>query len=1373
MWLNKKEKFYACVILTIIALCIGACAKLSFGQSTPIAYYTFDQTNPLSPTIGSANIATSGNYSIGTNGLVGRYLDLKNINNVVQAGAYNIGGASAFTVQMLFKFDYNTMYGAFQPMFSYQNVDASFEWPNIGFKGWFIKLDGINRKSWQYYLDNQWHHAAFTYNKATGIKRIYIDGLLANGFQGGQGAGTPFPTASHPLYITPFTLPERMFHGYVDEFAFYNTELTASQIYKNYKEAFAGQHYTATLWNNTIPSAPPTTAPTTPANYAPGYPAVNVSVVEQLTTYPTPRYNPNRPLKKNMCWFDMAYLLFNSGSYNFLMTQGQRNNLRATQIELATNYNFYLSASENSTVNSDGKTWDTTSFRGNLIKICNDHPQFPCAIKTFWAQVGTGKIQSQNNPVNHYARNSNGNFIGLTGNISGTKYRSNAAPNDSIIKDANTQARYIDTLLTYLTRPINLWNENGEVIHRFLDAGITNDVAALAERNALYPAFTLQQYQGKKFTISTDVYKQPSIIKPQLASTLFTSYAIDGQNEYRINYQFAREQMSQIDSRYYPTPDFYPRWPDNWISWYTAWHGWEWIVACRKNELALQDTFYSPYVAHGWDVPETGNISPPQWLALMKALVVSGAEWFYPSTFSGATLPGNQYCWAIVYPSYAQALIGKINWYRQSYLLTGDMPRNFVGNLADPGYAFYTGDRNVLVTIRKHNTLPKYFINASILPLSNQTGQVPDNKPVFLRGFNNITINARRQGATYELDSTQVPPMIRLLDGWHETKHPSYWSTDYHFEGEAADTGGVFKTYNQVGNDFSNFTTVVALSSADTVKYYFDVRAGGVYNVAIKGRTTGPPSGFDVSINGADVGQVPCVTGTDLCWYKYDDCINTTPMQVTLVPGAYELQLVSYTNDIEIDSVYLSKGNLSTLVACSIPCNGVSTAITPSGTTNICTGGSQVFIANPGASYTWSNGATTQSITANVAATYTVTVTDGNGCTATASVILNINAPTPPTITIYGDTVFCAGGSVMLESSLASSYNWSNGATTQAITVTTSGMYSVTVSSNGCTSTSATQSVTVNSLPPSTIVKYPTTPVCIPATVLLTASGGTTYLWSTGTTTAALTATQQGTYIVTVTDANTCTKSVAANVVMNAPSPAFISPAGTTTICIGDTVTLSATMGTAYLWNTGATTQSIKAYSFGQYAAYVTDNNNCASLTNTVLIDTVNQSSMSATITPIAAINCDSIVLQASVADGYLWNTGATTREIGANSSNTYTVTVTSDLSGCTKSVSYKFNGEIPLLSPPDKLYNVEIGALYANVSFTPTSGTSFYRAEICDSNKNRLYIITLTHNENNLYYIRLRPNTVYYWRVRAFCSNPVRHMSQWSDYLELRTKSR
>src|SRR5437868_12436924 len=98
-------------------------------------------------------------------------------------------------------------------------------------------------------------------------------------------------------------------------------------------------------------------------------------------------------------------------------------------------------------------------------------------------------------------------------------------------------------------------------------------------------------------------------------------------------------------------------------------------------------------------------------------------------------------------------------------------------------------------------------------------------------------------------------------------------------------------------------------------------------------------------------------------------------------------------------------------------------------------------------------------------------MTNANGCNATSSpTAITINANPTATITAGGPTTFCAGGSVTLTASTASSYLWSNGATTQAITVNASGNYSATVmNGNGCSATSAPTVVTVNANPTATI----------------------------------------------------------------------------------------------------------------------------------------------------------------------------------------------------------------------------------------------------------------------------------------------------------------
>jgi hypothetical protein len=143
-------------------------------------------------------------------------------------------------------------------------------------------------------------------------------------------------------------------------------------------------------------------------------------------------------------------------------------------------------------------------------------------------------------------------------------------------------------------------------------------------------------------------------------------------------------------------------------------------------------------------------------------------------------------------------------------------------------------------------------------------------------------------------------------------------------------------------------------------------------------------------------------------------------------------------------------------------CGGTVATITPSGSVKYCPGVGVVLTASPAAAYAWSNGATTQSITATTAGTYSVTTVDSRGCRASSSsvTVAAFPAPTVPTITAPS-TSFCGGSSLTLTASSAASYVWSTGATTQSTAVTAGGTYTVTTTdANGCPATSAGFAVT-------------------------------------------------------------------------------------------------------------------------------------------------------------------------------------------------------------------------------------------------------------------------------------------------------------------------
>lgn len=133
------------------------------------------------------------------------------------------------------------------------------------------------------------------------------------------------------------------------------------------------------------------------------------------------------------------------------------------------------------------------------------------------------------------------------------------------------------------------------------------------------------------------------------------------------------------------------------------------------------------------------------------------------------------------------------------------------------------------------------------------------------------------------------------------------------------------------------------------------------------------------------------------------------------------------------------------------------------GATTICSGDSVLIgVTDAFDAYQWNNGATTASISVHTDGNYFVTVTTAAGCTAVSNGIAVILDPVQiPAVSASGDTTFCAGGSVTLTSSAASAYTWSTGDTTQSITVTMPGVYTVTAQGLCAPFTSAPVSVQV------------------------------------------------------------------------------------------------------------------------------------------------------------------------------------------------------------------------------------------------------------------------------------------------------------------------
>jgi len=402
----------------------------------------------------------------------------------------------------------------------------------------------------------------------------------------------------------------------------------------------------------------------------------------------------------------------------------------------------------------------------------------------------------------------------------------------------------------------------------------------------------------------------------------------------------------------------------------------------------------------------------------------------------------------------------------------------------------------------------------------------------------------------------------------------------------------------------------------------------------------------------------------------------------------------------------------------------LTATITPSGPTTFCTGGSVTLTASPsGGSYLWSTGATTQSITVGSSGNYSVTVTNGAGCSgSSAPVAVTVTPPPSPSISASGPTTFCAPGSVTLTASPnGGSYLWSNGATTQSITVFGSGTFSVTVTLNGCSATSGGTTVTVN---PAPIVSISgPSAFCAGSSVTLDAGPGfASYLWSNGATTQTITDSPAATttYSVTVTNNAGCSGTASKTVTQNgSPTPAITAAAAVCANSAGNAASVSTVSGATYAWTvtngsitsgqgTNAITYSAGASGNVTIAISVTGGSCSGSSSKSIPI----QAPPVVTITgPTTTCPNASFTLDAGAGFAtYAWSNGATTRTITVTetATTTYSVTVTTG-AGCSaaasQTVTIASGGSVTIAAPSSAVANS--AGNHASVSSGP-AGTTY-----------------------------------------------------------------
>lgn len=477
-------------------------------------------------------------------------------------------------------------------------------------------------------------------------------------------------------------------------------------------------------------------------------------------------------------------------------------------------------------------------------------------------------------------------------------------------------------------------------------------------------------------------------------------------------------------------------------------------------------------------------------------------------------------------------------------------------------------------------------------------------------------------------------------------------------------------------------TDVINFYSGEEVYVYATDGVNGAWN-----SFSAPPFTYTVSTSPA---ICPSLTGIatvtisgGLAPYNFDWIEDSNPALVVatgnpanLIPGGYAVTITDangciFSSNMGGDSIFVWSQSGMT----------VNTSSTPANCTN---GTAQVTSVTGGISpytYLWSNGATTTSINGLVNNSYTVTVTDAQGCYETGytyisqAITINVNPVTSAATCLQNDgsvITFGSGGTPPY------SYQYSNNATTQSVNGLVAGNYSVVVTdANGCSgngwfniAASTPVTATYNVTPSSCTVDN--------GGATLNINGGTspyTVNWSvfptqTGST---LSAVGQGNYAFYISDAVGCIQNGMITVPTINPLYASISNSNTMCNTNNGTATVNAWGGTSpysYSWSTGSTNTSISGLTPGGYSCTIIDAAGCTKV-KSAYVQSISPISIGFSTTPATCIfnadgNVTTNIFGGQAPYTVSWSNGGTGSTISNLAAGNYYVYVT-DANGCTK----------------------------------------------------------------------------------------------------------
>ncbi|MGZ3865144.1 MAG: PKD domain-containing protein [Bacteroidia bacterium] len=418
--------------------------------------------------------------------------------------------------------------------------------------------------------------------------------------------------------------------------------------------------------------------------------------------------------------------------------------------------------------------------------------------------------------------------------------------------------------------------------------------------------------------------------------------------------------------------------------------------------------------------------------------------------------------------------------------------------------------------------------------------------------------------------------------------------------------------------------------------------------------------------------------------YTWSPTGGNSATTTNLPPGSYTVNVSNPAGCTAVDTVSITQPTAltSTLTSTNSTCFGASNG----SATVTAAGGSGAY------SYTWSpSGGSAASASGLGPGSYSATVSDANGCSITTSTM--ITEPSILSLTVSSTSVTCNGlsnGSASVSVSGgtgAYSYTWTpSGGNSAGATGLPGSNYTIAVSDgNGCSKIST---VTVNQPTTLTTTITSTNALCFGTngSATVTASGGTgaySYSWSPSGGTGSTASLPQGTYSITVTDANNC--SVITSTTINQPTVLTSTISSTNVTCFGandGTATINGSGGTGaytYSWSpSGGTNSTTNGLSPNTYSATITDGNGCTITTSTTITEPsilfLTVSSTSVTCNGLSNGSASVSVSGGTSAYSYTWSPagGNFASAIGL-SSGTYTATV-KDANGCMATATTSVN---------------------------------------------------------------------------------------------------